>query len=296
MIAVVGSQVITAGELVDAWPSSSGRSLPGAGVAPTRFELLEQLVEERALVERARQLGLESEPAVRRELDAVLLRHLRARELEADLGAIDPSGAELEAWWTEHADAFARPRRVRAALVQIDVSARAEPAVRERARSQAEALRGEAEELGGGFHGFGPIAARASAHRASRYKGGDVGWLVVGEPRAGIERAVLDAIHALEAPGEIGPIVEGERGFYLVRLLEIDPGGVPPFETVRTRVRHEVVLAEQLRAEQAWRAQAVEHVRVEVDHDRLEAVELPVEQLAAESVRGVPPPPALPSL
>lgn len=288
VLARVGEEVIRASDFRQELERRAGRQPIDLRAADARQHILDEMIDHRAQVARARELVLDRDPVVQRELDAVLVRHLRTRELDQKLQEIRISEEEIERHYETHEDEFARPERQRAAIVALELPPGASAAARARRRAEAEALLAEAESLPAGFHGFGPIAARVSSHRASRYKGGDIGWLVRGELRHPFEPALLEAIFALEAPGQLGPIVEGERALYLVRLIDRAPRAVAPLEQVAPRIRQRLIDERQQRLEREWLADLRIRADVERDLERLAAIELPARLAASSSTRRSP--------
>jgi peptidyl-prolyl cis-trans isomerase C len=288
VLARVGEDVIREADFRRELERRAGRQPIDLRAARARQHVLDEMIDARAQLARARELGLERDPDVQRELDAVLVRQLRARELEQKLQQIRISDEEIEHHFETYEDEFARPARQRAAIVALELPPGASEANRAQRRVEAEALLAEAETLPAGFHGFGPIAARVSSHRASRYKGGDIGWLVRDELRHPFEPALLTAIFSLETPGELGPIVEGERALYLVRLIDHAPRAVTPLEQVAPRIRQRLVDEGQQRVEREWLADLRVRAGVERDLERLAAIELPARLAAAPSTRRSP--------
>ena len=290
VLARVGEDVIRTADFQAELERRAGRQPIDAGSPEVRERILDEMIDSRAQLARARDLHLDHDPIVRREIEALLVRHLRARELAPRLQQIRISEDEIERHLAANEDDFARPARVRAAIVELDLPAAASGAARDRRRVEAAALLEEATRLPASFHGFGPIAARASSHRASRYKGGDIGWLVRGELRHPFESALLEAIFALETPGELAPIVEGARALYLVRLLESAPREVAPLDRVAPRIRQRLFEQRQEQAERDWLTILRARTDVERDLERLGALELPPALTESAAMRRSPPP------
>jgi len=186
--------------------------------------VLDRLVEEELLVQRGMELGLaQHDRRVRGDIVAAVIQSV-VSESEAK----EPDDAELEAFYAENRDYFARSGRV--AVRQILV--RAEPV-----RADAEAL------------------ARAT-EASKRLRDGEAFAAVdeaLGDPQVAIlpadalplptlrEYIGPTAARAAEtmAAGEISEPVRGSAGYAVLVLVAREPGDVPPLADVREEVRVE---------------------------------------------------------
>lgn len=292
-LARVGSETISESSFVGEMERRAGRFSVDFSAPAARLSVIEEMIDERVQLARARALGLDQAPNVKRELDAVLMRHLRERELVPMIAEVTVTEEDVTTYFADHDEDFSRPERLRAAIVQLEIAPNASDVVRLRRRAEAEALHEEALLLSDGFRGFGPIAARASGHRASRYKGGDIGWLVRDEDRYPFDSAALEAIFALESAGEIGPIVDGIDGLYLVRLIAVEPRSTPPLARVAPMIQQRLFDEKQNRVRRDWISVLRSRVGVDFDPTRLAEIELPAKLVVAEPT-GSPDPPSLP--
>lgn len=125
------------------------------GEAERRF-VLERLIDEELLVQRALELGLvQSDRSVRGQLVAVMLAAVTDAAAHRE-----PDEEELRAFHTEHAEWFQEPARVRGRQLWVrGAPARTREAARERAETAAERLRaGEAFAAVNAALGDEPIA------------------------------------------------------------------------------------------------------------------------------------------
>ena len=80
------------------------------------------------------------------------------------------------------------------------------------------------------------LAGKHSIDPYGRERNGDMGWVVEGSGMPEIERAIADL-----RDDEVSAVVETARGFHLVTILERKPGGQRPFDSVRDKIRQEVI-------------------------------------------------------
>lgn len=127
----------------------------------------------------------------------------------------EPSGEEIEGYYREHRDDYARAERVR--LRQILVEDR-------------ETVERALEELRSGKD-FGEVA-----RRYSRDSTGETGGVQGELSRDELPPMFAETIFALE-PGEVSDIVEAEYGFHLFQVMERLPAEVLPLELVEDEIR-----------------------------------------------------------
>jgi len=110
------------------------------------------------------------------------------------------------------------------------ILARVEPGPEdeERARASADSLR----ELVLGGRDFAEVARQRSDDRASREAGGTLGWFAPDE----LAPAILGILVGLE-PGEIGDVVRGDTGYYVIKLLAHEPERIAPLDEMREDLR-----------------------------------------------------------
>lgn len=192
-------------------------------------------------------------------------------------------GEEVEAFYRENAEAFMRPPRLKAEYVVLDAEAvgreinidagrlrefyegnadrfgvpeerrashiliRVPDAASESEAAAAEKKIGEiAAELRNNPERFAEIAERESQDPGSASRGGDLGFFGPGAMVPEFEEVVF----AAEA-GSISEPVRTDFGFHLIRVTEIKPSSVRPFDEVRDEI------AEQLREQEIARRMPV---------------------------------------
>lgn len=273
-IARVGSEYLTEAD----WASElriRGGSRPGLFVtAEQRQALMDQLLYQRALVVRAEAAGIDRRPEVRRSLDQILINQVLQSDLRPRQEASDIAPEAIEAFYAEHAEEYRVPARRRIAMIQFELGPLADEATRERVRAEAETVLGQAAELPPNVPGFGALARDHSAHQASRYRGGVLGWVGEDDPgRYSHPRVVVETANAMTEPGALSDIVEDERGLYLVRLVDYEPGRVRPLEELADGIRQRL-LRDRFRAEEdAFREETLAAAEIELNSRGRELLE-----------------------
>ena len=233
------------------------RDLRADDSAESRKALLQQLIERSALVQKAQAAGIDRDPQIVESIESLLIARLKEKELQPKIEAISVSEQEALAFYNAHKDErYAEPERVHAAVLwfetrgQEPLIARYRPRL-EQARQQI--LDGNAAaEIA---NGFGNIALQNSEHTASRYKGGDVGWLTSTGESDDWRKAVADIATTLTYAGEISPVVANKEGLFVVRLIERRPMQYREFASVRAQIERHLRNDKRERLEQQFLAE-----------------------------------------
>jgi len=256
--------------------------------AAGREALLDELVRLEVLAARARRAGYDAEHDVRSDVKHLLAGRYRQSHLEPLLREVTVGDDEIEETYRAQAQRFTIPAAVRAAVIHFAWSPNSSEEHRRRAHERAAAAREEALRQPGDEH-FGALAVHYSDDQASRYRGGEVGWVVEGQPDSRLPAPVMDAMFAL-APGSLSEPIETETGLVLVRVLETRPAEMQPLDEVAEAIRLEIQAAKIDQATQRFYSDAAQDLSIRVDETRLATIELP----EAEVVDTERQPPALP--
>jgi peptidyl-prolyl cis-trans isomerase D len=154
-------------------------------------------------------------------------------DIEALKKGITLPEEQLHKYYMENQGRYtvAQERRARHILIAADKDASADD--KKKARARAEALLAEVRKSPGSF---AELAKKNSDDSGSAPQGGDLDWSARG---AMVSKALEDAVFALK-PGEIGPLVESEFGFHVVKLEAVRGGEIKTFDSVRASIVDEV--------------------------------------------------------
>ena len=169
--------------------------------------VLDRLVDEEVLVQRALELGLaRSDRRVRGDLVAAVIE-----AVTADAGQREPDDAELRAFFDANRDYFARPGRLQVEQVFVRSRSDADAAALDRARDAAARLRSgaPAAEVQANV-GDAPVAAVPDAP------------LPAAKLREYLGPAAVEAVATLD-PGDVAEPVRGAGGYLVLRLVGREP-------------------------------------------------------------------------
>ena len=172
-VATVGGITISRDELAEALAKRM-KSLGGEPAAALKQQVLDELIREKVLLNKARAAGLDRDPElVRRWERMVVAKYEAPHKPDADKQRA-PSSAEVEQFYQEHAAEYQRLERIRVALIQVKGSAKATEEKRAELRARAEKILALAQAPDANF---AELARLHSEDRATRYSGGDGGWM-----------------------------------------------------------------------------------------------------------------------
>ena len=129
--------------------------------------------------------------------------------------SIKPTSAQLEVFYQEQQDAFRTDerRKISHILLSDEHKALVQAAeIKERLKNSS----------------FATLAGEFSADKLSASKGGDLGLIVAGDMNPDFEKIALGL-----AEGEVSDPVKTEFGYHIIKVTELTPGVVKPYEEVK---------------------------------------------------------------
>jgi peptidyl-prolyl cis-trans isomerase C len=180
----------------------------------------------RTLAARAREAGLDKDPAVQRRLQQVqegVLADLYVQKVEKEIDAGNLDQRVRELYKADQAK-FVTPEAVHVQQILVNLNGRTREMALERARKALEEVKGGADFLS--------VAARVSDDPDKKRNGGDLGY---NAPDSFVE-PVRKAVAAMKAKGEIAGPVESEFGFHILRLVDRKPSVPIKYEAVADRI------------------------------------------------------------
>lgn len=276
-LATVAGRAITKDDLLGEaeWRKANHQPVP----APA--ELLTEMVNRLALLERAKQTGLADEPDTKRRLESVIIAQLRKKQLEDELAKVSISDAEVAAAYQSRQAEFSQAALDRFAILFQAVDTKSSEARRTEARQRLEAGLAQAKDspaTGGrglAATGYGATAIEFSDDQASRHRGGDIGWQAADGGTARVPAEVLEAGRALEK-GVSSGVIETSQGFYAVMKTDVRPGGARPLEQVSNDLKQTLLRGKRRAVEERFLADAIGSAVVTIDTAAASRIELPV--------------------
>jgi peptidyl-prolyl cis-trans isomerase D len=153
-------------------------------------------------------------------------------DLEAMKKQITLSEDDLRKYYEQNIARYTSAEERHAAHILVNAPKDAAAAERAKAKAKAESLLVEARKNPAAF---AELAKKNSDDKGSAANGGDLDFF----GRGAMVKPFEDAAFAMK-PGEISNVVESEFGFHIIKLLDVRGGAKKPFEAVRAQIVDEV--------------------------------------------------------
>ncbi len=232
--------------------------------------VVDELVRTRVLAALAIEKGYDKDPEVaQRQAEQLALLYLE-KEFEGPERGKAPTDDEVRSFFDAHHGDFARPERVRVAVVLFPG---ATPAERNAKRGKAEAVLVEARRRENDYYAFGDLARRRSEDPKTASRQGELPFMTREELAAATAPEVATAAFGMAEPGKVHPgVIEAGSGFFVLKLLGREAAQDPKFEDLRDTLRAR--LASERRAEhrQAFLDRIWKQADVRVDESALQQV------------------------
>ncbi len=278
MIAEVGGRQIQRTDV-----EFAARRLAGS-TGVDRVRLLDKLVRDETMAAYAETLELQHDPEFRRMQRNLLIGRLRATMLEPRLADVDLTDGEIAAAYDLERHRYRRPPAMRLAVLKLrirngddnDVIAKLT-----QARALVSTLPVEAT-------GFGELAISFSEYQATRYKGGDVGWVDLDRGHVQIHASALDTARVLEADGDVSdPIVADGHG-YLLRRMAFREEQFTPLADVTGVIRKRLIAEKRRVIEEAFAQEIREKVPVVIYQEAYDRIPVPSKPTVASGPPSMP--------
>lgn len=153
-------------------------------------------------------------------------------DLEALKKGITVPEDDLRKFYTENQARFTVAEERRARHILVKAEKDAAPDVKQKAKAKAEGLLAEIRKNPAAFE---ELARKNSDDPGSAAQGGDLDFF----GRGAMTKPFEDAAYALKA-GEVSPVIESDFGYHIIRLDAVRGGEKKPFEAVRTGIEDDV--------------------------------------------------------
>ena len=252
-----------------------------AGQNPNRFTnsaekeaLLEEMIDAEATYAKARSSGFDQRPDIQEGIKRLITSRFLEQEARRQESEPPISDRDLEQYYHEHEQRYTIPAKARGALILRRIAAIADAGKRAEALAVAGRILEEAkaakDELA-----FAQVVQKYSDDQASRYRGGDMGWISREAKLWGIDPAVIEGLFALKTPGEFAPLIVTENGAYVVKLLEKQQPSIRSFAELKEEIRFLAARQRQEQRDKELHASLREGLGIRINHQLLESIAPP---------------------
>ena len=283
VVAVVGDQVISRAALEQHLARRGHTVLTPEGITAA----LDEMVGIEATYAKARAAGYETNAAVQAAIKRLVAAQFEEEQFKDPGAAPQVTEQEIEGYYQARQTEFNVPERARGAILFLKVPGKATPEKQAEHAATAAAILAEARQLPSAPAGFGALAQKYSEDAATRYQGGDLGWLAKNQPDFRFGPAVTEAIFALEKPGDFTPVLRTKDGLVLVRMMEKAPAGARPLSEVKESLSYRLSRARIAQREAEFRTAMKAGLNIKINRPLFEALARPAPSRPPPSLPGV---------
>ena len=203
---------------------------------------LQDLVRRAQFAQAALDAGLDRDPVVREELGRLLEARYKEHYLAPKIAAIQEiPESRLRELYQAGIERYRSPEKRRTAVLWLNPGndPNRAAAFTEKLNQAREWVLNDEDLAAHPEKGFSILGADYSEHHATRYTGGDVGWL---QREGGMDdwhRAVAEIAFSIEEEGAMSEVVTRPEGLFLVRLMERQAPVLRTFESVSPQLERE---------------------------------------------------------
>lgn len=170
---------------------------------------------------------------------AMALRFDKLIEKELNPKHFQVSDREAKRHYDRHKDQFTKPKRVKASHIMIKY-----PKTDKASKRDVKYAMGKIVLMGKKGVDFGKLAKKYSQDKKTRVKGGDLGFFIYDIMPEKLAKAAFSL-----RVGEISDPIEMPYGCHVIKVFDIDPGGLISFDKVKAEIK--TWMSNELKAKEA---------------------------------------------
>jgi len=281
VVAVVAGEPITV-EMLQAELARQFRYGAANLTSAQKSAALDALIEAESLFAKAKATGFDHTPEMRARIKNLIVSQFK----ETQFRPTDPLVTEQDIlqYYEANKNRYATPLAVRGAVILLEAPAHPTPEKQKEFRSRAESVLAEAKAAANA-QAFADVVRRHSDEQASRYRGGDTGWLHDGG--TGADPKLVEALMALKQIGEFASLISTPRGLVIAKLLEKKDAGHKPLSEVKESIRYQLARQKTRQAEADFQASIKSGLDIQLNRELLESVALPAKKTEPPKMPGL---------
>jgi parvulin-like peptidyl-prolyl isomerase len=253
LIATISDRTITVDDLQKKMLQRSAGATQYFASPENKQALLKEMIQREIQITTALKLDYANDPDIQKSLENLLVNKLREEELKKILAASDVGDDEIENYYNTHIQKYTTPEMSRVAIIRFTAFRTASPEKHLAVKTKAEEAHELAQTLPETIKGFGSLAVTYSEDQASRYVGGDIGWMVKGrESQLYGDSIVSETAAALSKENPLSLVVQGDEGYYLVKFIDYKNSQTKPIEKVSHSIKRELQQQKYTQGEADW--------------------------------------------
>jgi peptidyl-prolyl cis-trans isomerase C len=282
-VAVVAGAEITV-EMVQAELARQFHRVAAADLTPAQKQAaLETLIQTEALYAKAKAAGFDRTPEMEARVKNLIVNQFREARFPVATATLPE--LEIEQYYRANQSRYALPAAVRGAMIFLKAPANATPEKQDEFQHRAATVWAEAKAAETDSE-FADVVRRHSEDQATRYRGGDIGWLNPGDAR---NPALTEALFAVEKPGAVAPLIQTSGGYFIAKVTERKEAGFKPLAEVSEAIRYQLIRQQTQQAEGDFRAAIRQGLSIQINQSLLDSITVPEEKVAPPRTPGTRP-------
>jgi parvulin-like peptidyl-prolyl isomerase len=222
VLATVNGHKITKADIQEVMNAMGARTTYDALPPEVKKKVLDQVIEQQLLQEKALKSGIEKDKEYKEALAKLKKKLALDVWMKKELDKIKVSDAEAKKAYNEHKSAFQRPESVHARHILVKTEKEAKEIIDILKKTPKSKLKAKFEEL-----------ARTRSTGPSASRGGDLGTF----GRKQMVKEFSDAAFALKAGEFTKKPVKTQFGYHVIYVEEKHPAQTIPFSEVKERIK-----------------------------------------------------------
>ncbi|MCG8669804.1 MAG: peptidyl-prolyl cis-trans isomerase [Pseudomonadales bacterium] len=222
---------------------------------------LNSLIDRHAAVIKLKELGLDKDPEFIAKYQKLALNTLKTRFQREANSYLIVSAQEIEDYYYTNQDQFEQPEKSRVSIIEI----------RNQYGSNINRAKAKLNDVWEAVQKtpkysidkeFSRLAAQHSDHRASRYRGGDIGYLI-NENSPLWPKEFVDRIFELNADSLAKIETDSDR-YFIVKIDEYSPRAIRPLQAVENKIKRIIGTRKQQELQALVSSQIREGIDIQV--------------------------------
>ncbi|MCP4755524.1 MAG: hypothetical protein GY866_32065, partial [Proteobacteria bacterium] len=214
----------------------------------------------------------DKDPEIVSTVRKMMVRKFKQEHLDKHLHRQSITEQEAINYYQNHREGFTAPAMARAAVLSMKFNPEDDETAKTTKRKRAEEARNKAIRQSGTTRNFGRLAREYSDDSRTRYRGGVMNWIAEGTKHYRWDPKVVDAVFALEKPGDVSRIVETSKGLFLVKLIDRRPEKTEDYKLVKRRIQEKLIAEKKKRWLEKYYREARTATRITIDRERLKSI------------------------
>lgn len=237
-------------------------------------EFLDNLIRFEVLAAEAERRGLKEDPEVQSTIKKVMVQKLIRAEFDENEAAKNIPEEELKKYYDEHLDEYVKPERVR--VSHIFLAAEKGDPRRDKIKGEANKILADVKtkEAGPDKVAFMESARLRSDDAATKALGGDLSFKTIEELTSAWGTAFAAPTFDMKTIGDIGSLIETDKGFHLVKLTGRQAALDRPFDQVKSQIQNRLYREKRTKAFDEFVATLKTKANVQIHDAVLDKIEV----------------------